>query len=183
MRKRCRTKPILFIHWFAKNERSVLIRMMLVRKKTMVTRITSLEPLRRKQWKQFSRQRWSWILVSKWQFDWSSDLMPGAWAQDRSSRDRDPRQILHQKIRLRKWNLRWTSSGAFWVLDKVDNHQHWKGGRSEEKVPGKPNAETSYPDCHATGVQVGFLLSISYQSIVYSLKDAVDQNIVDNKIK
>ena len=49
IRKRCRTKPIIFIFGFVKIERSVLIRMMLVRKKTMVTRITSLEPLRRKQ--------------------------------------------------------------------------------------------------------------------------------------
>ena len=49
IRKRCRTKPILLIYGSAKIDRTMLIRMMLPRKKTMVMHFTSSEPLRRKQ--------------------------------------------------------------------------------------------------------------------------------------
>ena len=185
IRKRCRTKPILLIYWFAKIERSLIIRMMLMRRKTMVTRITSLEPLRRKQWKQFSRQRWTWILVSM-------TVRLNQWLDARclSTRSKQPRSRslpnLTSKDSTQKMEPLLNFIRYLWGLRfKEDDHQHWKGGRSEEKVTGKPNAEASYPNCHTTGVQVGFLLYniLSYQSIVYSLKDAVDQNIVGNEIK
>ena len=155
---------------------------MLLRKRTMVTRTTSLEPLRRKQWKQFSRQRWSWILLSMtvWLNQWVD-------ARCLSTRSKQPRSRylpnLTSKDSTQKMEPSLNFIRCLWGLDWGDKQQHWKGGGSQEKVTGKPNAEASYPDCHTAWVQVGFLLSICYQSIVYSLKYTVDQNIVGNKTR